>query len=478
MSLQGFEIVNLQAGTYYMKVTASTSASLDGTYSFTVSNLGPAPSTGNNSLATALPIALSNGVGSISNQQLLNGQSDYYRFVLGSASDTAITLDYAGSDGPPTAQLLNSSGSPVGDFSGGQYDGALNAGTYYIAVSYPATLDATFSLAIDATPLPKPGPGSVGAGGTLSSAAYGSDGTLYLAWFDQQTHTLEFAHRSSAGAWSSIQQVDPQAGTGQEMSLAVGPNNTVAIAYYDAADVQLRYAALSGSSWSIQNVDTSAGAGVDPALAFTSDGHPAISYYNKKSQHLFFATTRRGKWSTTLVDSSANVGQYSSLAYNAATGYFGIAYDDSSHGYFKYAAQTAGSWAVSIADKSTKAGGNGISLAFNHSNLPAFSYFDAYNADLKFAQLGSHGLWSVTDIASRKTQGLYTHLTFLRHGAPDILYYNQSSNAIFCALQSGPSWTLTDTLNDAGDYLTVADNPLGGQTLIFYNGSNLSIDDI
>jgi hypothetical protein len=308
----------------------------------------------------------------------------------------------------------------------------------------------------------------------VSSAAYDSNGTLYLAWFDTATSTLEFAQRSSSGTWSTPQQVDPEAGVGQNLSLAIDPAGQPAIAYYDAEDAELRYAYYNGNFWVIQTADTHGGA--DPSLAYNANGMPAISYYNNKHADLLLAVLKHSSWEITTVDSTKSVGQDSSLALDPATGEFGIAYLDGGNGSYKYAAQTSRGWSVQTVDNTTPGGGGAISLAFNHSNLPAFSYFDAFNAHLKFAQMNSKGKWAVATVVTRGSQGQYTSLSFTRRGAADILYYDKRSNAVFAAVGSIGSFTESEMDDDGGLYLSVAYNPLGGDTLVFYNPSDSGLD--
>lgn len=459
--------LSLQAGTYYLKITAGAT-SMAGTYHFAAAQIAPAVNTGNNTLGTALPIALSGGQGSIGDQQSLNGEDDFYSFALTSESDTNLTVSYNGASNAPTATLLDSNGNDFLPFNGSSLDGRLNAGTYYIKISAPATLDGTFSVSISATAVVAPAQPTVGANAIFSSAAYSPDGTLHLAWYDTSHQVLDYATRSAGGTWSSVQQVDPEAGTGQYLSLAIDPSGNTGIAYYDAQDGQLRYAYNSGSGWSIQIVDTKT-AGLYPSLAYTPAGTPAISYYYSRSSDLRFATFSKQAWQVSTVDSTGNVGRSSSLAQNPGTGLWSIAYEDTGHGTFKYAAQSSSGWTPQTIDSTTRGGGGSISLAFDHSNRPAFSYYDAYNADLKFAHYGSNRKWSVATVASRGTQGNYTNLSFTSRGSADILYYSKTSNSIFAAVGDIGSFTLSSVASDAGQYLVAATNPNGGRTLVFYS---------
>ena len=44
--------------------------------------------------------------------------------------------------------------------------------------------------------------------GTDNDTAYGSDGTLHVAWYDANAGSLNYASRSSSGAWSSAVTID------------------------------------------------------------------------------------------------------------------------------------------------------------------------------------------------------------------------------------------------------------------------------
>ena len=253
------------------------------------------------------------------------------------------------------------------------------------------------------------------------------------------------------------------------------PSNEPSIAYYDAQDAELRYAQYNGSSWVTETVDTHGGIWIH-RWAFASSGLPAISYYNNRSEDLRFAVMKRSVWDIATIDSTKNVGQDSSLALDPATGRFGIAYQNTGRGTFSYANQTSRGWNLQTVDSTTRDSGGGISLAFNHSDQPAFSYFDAYNGDLKFAQLNSNGKWEFATVASKGVQGVYTSLSFLNHGAADILYFDRKSDAVFSAVGSIGAFTLSDVADDAGQYLSVAYNPLGGETLVFYNPADNGLD--
>ena len=68
-------------------------------------------------------------------------------------------------------------------------------------------------------------------------------------------------------------------------------------------------------------------------------------------------------------------------------------------------------------------------MNFN-TGLPAMSYYDAFNADLKFAERSSKGKWTATTVAAKNSQGLYTDLAFtFDTNQPAIVYYNKTQDA-------------------------------------------------
>jgi hypothetical protein len=87
------------------------------------------------------------------------------------------------------------------------------------------------------------------------------------------------------------------------------------------------------------------------------------------------------------------------------------------------------------------------------------SYYDAFNADLKYAERSSRGKWSTTTVASKNSQGLYTDLAFtFDTNQPAIIYYNKTSDAVTLAYRKPTGvWAFEDQIAGGGRNVTPAD---------------------
>ncbi len=410
---------------------------------------------GSDDLAHAGVINLNNGAGSITNLKLLMHDVDYYTFTIDSPNDYKVSVGYGGSSAFPPAQLLDADGNAVATITQGGIVRRLTAGTYYIKLLSDSTLSGLYSVAVGED-APIIGPSTPGQNGTFNSIAYDPSGNLNFAWFDAQAGRLDFAKRTGS-VWSAPVVVDGAAHTGNFMSMSLDNNGLPAIAYYDETNTALKYAHFNGSTWSLQTVDSAFTTGYYPSIKFDANNHPAIAYYYKSSGDLRLATNNGSVWSITTIDSKGDVGRYPSLALNGATGRWGIAYEKTTSGDFRYAEQLKkGGWSITVVDP-TRGGGGFASLAYDNNGLPAFSYYDAYNADLKFARF-SAGKWSTKAIAAKGSQGLYTNMFFDsgNNFLPVIYYFNKTANAAMVARNQSTGWQFETVATAGGRQLSVA----------------------
>jgi hypothetical protein len=206
---------------------------------------------------------------------------------------------------------------------------------------------------------------------------------------------------------------------------------------------------------------------------------PAISYYSKSGGDLKIAQGGSSGWTIGTVDSQGDVGRYGTMAFNPKTGRWAIAYEDTTHGTFRYAQQTRRGWSRTTADGGTKSGGGYISLVFNSKTLlPAMSYYDAYNADLKFASFNG-STWSAQTVAAKGQVGLYSNLRINADtGAADILYFNKGINGVFRATAGGGSWGLSQVASNGGRWLTSAPAPGGAWTGAWLGDLGLVVEQV
>lgn len=143
--------------------------------------------------------------------------------------------------------------------------------------------------------------------GLFTSLAFDSVGRPHIAFYDAIDGDLRLATGTATGSFSlaTLDGHDPMAPTdvGQHASLAIGPNNVVAIAYFDATNDDLVYLEVGGTR---EVVDTGVTppdlrlVGADASLVFDASGQPAIAYQDPTNLDLLYAR-RSGNpalWST------------------------------------------------------------------------------------------------------------------------------------------------------------------------------------
>jgi len=322
---------------------------------------------------------------------------------------------------------------------------------------------------------------AVGVNGTANDIQYDATGDLHFAWFERSAGYLKYAVQDAgAGNWGPTTVVDAGSDeVGQYVSMAVDSAGNPGLAYYDAHNADLKYAHYNGAGWDIETVQTQNRTGLYPSLAYNGADQPVIAYYKSTGGYLMMAANSGAAWAIEVVDGlTEDVGRYPSLALSPVTGRWGIAYEDTTFGQFKYAEQNAaGGWDLAVYDAATINGGGYTSLAFDAGGNPAVSYYDAHVADLKFARRSAGGVWSAESVALRRSQGLYTSLFFGAGGEANIAFYNKTTDNLVLATENIGGWGFRTLVTGAGREAKIAINPLqplgapGGLTATWFMAS-------
>jgi len=238
-----------------------------------------------------------------------------------------------------------------------------------------------------------------------------------------------------------------------------------ALSYYDFSNGNLKYARAltdnpaSSSDWQIHIVDFNHQVGELTSLALL-DGKPIISYFDNAKGNLKFARAKVAEpsfttdWVYHTVDSEGWVGEYNSLAVVGSLP--AISYYDYSNMDLKYARaitpNPAGEsdW-VAHTVESTGHVGRFTSLIANNGK-PAVSYYSDSTTDLRFAQAlisepSDRMDWRVHIVDGEIDVGLYSELGLLGT-RPMISYYDWSSKSLKFALAlsanptSGADWSV------------------------------------
>jgi hypothetical protein len=287
--------------------------------------------------------------------------------------------------------------------------------------------------------------------GFHSSIAYSPiDGFPYISYYDSVKGNLMLASPATNGncgdnnLWwcrsvdGDTSTTPPAAGTrtngivGEYSSIDFykGTNSTnwkLGIAYYDATDNALKYAEWSpayfhagNNGWRFYIVDT-AGSSQDTVGLYTSikfnpsSGMPVIAYY--KHVHITFPTTiwfgdmtlayiasggncgASNSWQCTIVDAGLNagVGQYASLGYafDGVSYFVQMAYYDAVNADLKFAKSVgsggncgpSNSYQCDVIDSTDDVGISAALLAPQKSGQRSLiAYYDKTNGELKFAR--------------------------------------------------------------------------------------------
>ncbi len=129
-------------------------------------------------------------------------------------------------------------------------------------------------------------------------------------------------------------------------------------------------------------------------------------------------------------------------------------------------------WRITVVD-STGVVGSRSSLAHTPGGLPAISYYDASNADLKIAEFDGAN-WQTTTVDAAGTVGWTSSLAFSPGGRPAISYVSYSQvMGVKYAVFNGSTWDITTVTTgtpleyDVGGKTSLAFSPSGQATICY-----------
>lgn len=179
--------------------------------------------------------------------------------------------------------------------------------------------------------------------GVFTSLAIDSSGYDHMAFYDESSPyglgtSPEIQYSSFDTSLGDACFSSKIGNNGIYTSLAVKSDDTVCVAYQDAANGDLKYGCKTGgcSTWSIQTVAATGSVGEYASLAFNSKNEPYIAYYDATNQRLMMAHDAGGGFTTFVVDESAAVGTYADISIDP-TDNVHVSYYDETHQSLKYA---------------------------------------------------------------------------------------------------------------------------------------------
>ena len=185
--------------------------------------------------------------------------------------------------------------------------------------------------------------------GWWPSAAVDADGNLHLAHASRDLgHSADtisfrlFCDTNADGSWAE-ETVD-EGPRVEYASLALAPDGTPHVAFFDGVSGALRVASRTGGAWSVQTVDDAGYVGLYADLAADAEGNLHAVYMgwgtDLTRSFVRYANNTSGAWHAETVAEGADVGAFARLAV-AGDGTVHIVFQDRDIGTLRYARSTS-----------------------------------------------------------------------------------------------------------------------------------------
>jgi hypothetical protein len=181
-------------------------------------------------------------------------------------------------------------------------------------------------------------------------------------------------------------------------------------------------------------------------------------------------------WHVQTVDSTGSVGSFSSLALDHSFRP-NISYYDATNADLKFARWDGTKWIIQAVD-SVGDVGRYCFLHLDSTDHPNISYYDATQKALKYARFnGTAWVIEVVDKRSGQDVGQFTSIFLDSHNVPHISYYVATAGQLWIADRNGSPWkkTRVDSANHVGQYTSLALDTLDRAHISYYDvaGANL-----
>lgn len=316
-------------------------------------------------------------------------------FAIGTAQGEELSWDEERIDG-----FTNEQGLDVGDRGKYASLAITDAGTAWISY-YDATNGNLFYARRDGkdswtTGIADTGGGATPNAGLFTSIALDSSGNPVIAHHDKNKGHLRVTHwRDTAFSGEIVDEgtdFTPEEGSEEEAKDAnVGQyarllihEGTEYIAYYDAANGDLKLAVGSSGSYNVEVVDSSGDVGAWPSL-LVDGGTVHIAYHDLTNQDLKLASGSPGSWTISTLDQGDFVGADTEIF--SEGGALHVLYFDGNENNLKLATQSGGSWSVDTV------AGSDAALGFHNETVSAggkryAACYDYTNRTIWFEELG------------------------------------------------------------------------------------------
>ena len=316
---------------------------------------------------------------------------------------------------------------------------------------------------------------SIGKTGQHTDIAIRPDGTVYISYYDFLQEDLRCAYKSD-DEWE-VDTVDAEGAVGTYTSIDVDNDGRPAISYYDETEHDLKYAVLENSAWRVEAVDTEGDVGRYSSLAVDGRGDPHIVYYDGSTDSLKYATRSGGDWNIAVVDAESDSGRYAAIALDSqGTPHCTYGRDET---VLMYASRATGSWETRQVDSEIKLYGS-TAIAME-DDTPHIAYFDISNDPnwrLRYAT-SINGDWTI-EIVDPDIYGFWRERGLdiaVRDGVVHLGYFHWDDWDTGYAYRYHGMWTteIVESEGDIGAFASIALDSQGYPHMSYMDRSNLAL---
>ena len=294
-------------------------------------------------------------------------------------------------------------------------------------------------------------------------------------------------------------EVDALGTVGSYTSLAVDASRRLHVSYFGNTNFDLKYATcpadcVAGANWQTVAVDLTGNVGSYTALAVEGTGRVHITYQDITNRDLKYATcsaacATAANWQAVTVDATGDVGLFTSLKADAS-GRVHVSYYDASNADLKYATcaaacATATNWQAVTVD-APGAVGTDASLAVDASGRLHVSYYDATNGDLKYATCAGACAtatnWQAATADASGLVGQYTSLAVDGSARVHVSYFDDTNDDLkyaTCAAACGTAanWrsVSVDATGSAGWFTSLIVDANGRLLVSYHDITNTAL---
>lgn len=309
--------------------------------------------------------------------------------------------------------------------------------------------------------------------GNFTSLVLDSQGYPWIAYYDAANSDLKLATYDGT-SWLKV-PVDEEGTVGMYCSMALDADDNPYIVYCVAAgfnDQRLKYASYDGTVWQIETIDSGGITGTWCTIALDSDGNPHLAY--AQGSDLIYAAHDGSEWTMTTLDEAGDIIWFSSIALDANDSPH-IMYQDHAKGDLRYGFYEEDAWSF-LTLASVDEVGLWPSVAISSSTYPHVAYFDQTNIDLKYT-FCDKGNWLSEAVDSEGNVGSYSSLALDASDKPYIAYYDAGNGDLKIASKEDDKWliSIVDSEGTVGKSSSIAIDNEGYPEIAYYDETNRSL---